>query len=212
MYLPKHFAAEENDGLAVIREFPFAVMVTRAEDGAPLIDHLPMIQDPDAGRLTLLGHLARANPSARALGVPTSATAVFSGPSAYISPNWYPSKHAGAQTVPTWNYLAVHVSGRVRPLSDYADKRRVVDLLSRRFEGDGPRAWKVDDEPEDFLRKMMGAITAFALDVETIEAKAKLSQNRASHDQTGVVQGLRLSQRRDAAALAEAMTARGIGA
>lgn len=211
MYLPAHFAAEDAEGLALIREQPFAIMVTPGEDGAPAIDHLPMILDPDAAAPTLLGHVARANPSGRTLLTPTRGTAVFSGPNAYISPNWYPTKHAGAQTVPTWNYLAVHVTGAIRPLPEADDKRRVVDLLSRVFEGDGPRAWRLDDEPEDFVRKMLGGITAFTLEIERIEAKAKLSQNRPAEDQIGVIQGLRLTQRPVALALIDAMAARGIG-
>ncbi len=211
MYLPQHFAEKAAEGLALIGDWPFAMMVTAGADGAPAVDHLPMILDPDASAPTLLGHVARANPSGRTLTAPLKATAVFSGPNAYISPNWYPTKHAGAQTVPTWNYLAVHVTGETRPLPEAADKRRVVDLLSRAYEGDGPRAWRLDDEPEDFVRKMLGGITAFTLEIETVEAKAKLSQNRPKEDQIGVVQGLRLTQKPTALALVDAMTARGIG-
>lgn len=212
MYTPQHFAEDAAAGLEAVAAYPFAMLVTPADDGGlPPISHLPMMLDPTAARPTLLGHVARANPHGRALEAHAPALAVFSGPSAYISPNWYPSKHAGGQTVPTWNYVAVHVTGRVRPLPDPADKRRVVADLSALFEGAGPQAWRLDDEPEDFVRKMLGGVTAFALEIETVEAKAKLSQNRPEADRVGVIAGLEGADRPSERAVAAAMRGRGIG-
>ena len=211
MYTPKYFAEPDAAGLAAIHAYPFALLATPRDGDLPAFTHLPLMLDPTASRPTLLGHVARANPHGEALAAPGPALAVFSGPSAYISPNWYPSKHAGGQAVPTWNYVAVHVTGTLRPLPDVADKRRVVRDLSILFEGDGPRAWRLDDEPEDYVQKMLGGIVAFALEIETITAKAKLSQNRPILDQAGVVQGLRATGRPGDQALADAMTARGLG-
>jgi len=207
MYVPKHFALEAARGLSAIRDFPFALILTPGADGGlPPFSQAPMMLDPDAdpARPALLGHVARANGQARAFEAEGPAAAIFTGPNGYISPNWYPSKQAGAGVVPTWNYTAVQVVGRIRPIADAAGKRRVVDLLSRAFEGEGPGAWRLDDEPEDFVRKMLGGITAFALEVETVEAKAKLSQNRSADDRAGAIAGLRNA---GAHALADAMAA-----
>jgi transcriptional regulator len=190
MYLPKYFAEAEAAGLEAITACPFALLITSSADGLPGVTHIPMMLDAEAERPTLLGHVARANPHGRVVEAPGPALAIFSGPNGYISPNWYPSKHAGKAAVPTWNYLAVHVTGQIKPLPDYADKRRVVRDLSLRFEGDKPRAWKLDDEPEDFVAKMLGGITAFALEIEDIQTKAKLSQNRPELDRAGVIEGL----------------------
>ncbi len=211
MYIPKYFEAPEDEALAVVRAHPFALLLTPAEGGLPGVTHLPLMLDPAAERPTLIGHVARANPHARALEASGPALAVFSGANAYISPNWYPSKHAGKAAVPTWNYVAVHATGAIRPLPDYSDKRRVIRDLSLLFEGDGPRAWRLDDEPEDFIEKMCGGIVAFALDIQTLEAKAKLSQNRPALDQAGVMQGLASTGTAGAAALAETMSAYGLG-
>lgn len=209
MYMPKHFTEAEAEGLAAIDAYPFALLATPGAPGdLPAVTHLPMTFDGTSERRTLLGHVARANPHARALEVEGQALAIFSGPAAYISPNWYPTKHAGGQTVPTWNYVAVHVTGRVTPLPEVADKRRVVADLSSRFEGEGPRAWRLDDEPEDFVRKMLGGIVAFALEIETVEAKAKLSQNRPEIDRAGVIEGLQGAGDPASLAVVEAMTAR----
>ena len=213
MYMPKHFSDDAAAGLAAVTDYPFALLLTwDSDDAPPGASHLPMILDPEAPRPTLLGHVARANPHAQALTTERPALAVFSGPSAYISPNWYQTKRTGGQTVPTWNYVAVHVSGRIRPLPDADARRRVVDLLSRTFEGDGPGAWRLDDEPEDFVRRMVGGIVAFEMEVETVEAKAKLSQNRPAADQAGVLAGLDTIADAGAQGVAAAMRARGLGA
>lgn len=208
MYAPAHFADDETAGLATVRDFPFAMLVTQGGDGAPAVTHMPMLLASASARPALLGHFARANPHASAFRDGDKAVAVFSGPNGYISPNWYPSKHAGAEAVPTWNYVAAHVTGVMRLLPDIADKRRVVADLSRRFEGDGPGAWRLDDEPEDFVRRMLGGIVAFALEIETVEAKAKLSQNRSASDRAGVIEGLRGADRPDTRGLADVMAAR----
>jgi len=212
MYSPPYFSEADADGLAIVREAPFGLLISQGPDGETATTHLPIILDPDAepGTPALLGHIARANPHCKALTDGTSVLAVFTGPNAYISPNWYSSKHEGAQTVPTWNYLAIHISGRIEAMPDIADKRRCVTLLSERFEGDGPRAWRLDDEPDDFIRKMLGAIYAFKIFIEDVQAKAKLSQNRAQLDRAGVINGLRATERPSDFALADAMVARGL--
>lgn len=207
MYLPKHFEIDAAKGLAAIADFPFATILTPAPAGElPAFSQAPMMLDSDSDPASpvLLGHVARANGHARALEAAGPATAIFTGPNGYISPNWYPSKQLGAGVVPTWNYVAVQATGRIRPIPDAAGRHRVVDLLSRRFEGDGPKAWRLADEPEAFVRKMLGGITAFALEVETVEAKAKLSQNRLAEDRAGAIEGLRSI---GADALADAMQA-----
>lgn len=212
MYTPEYFAESDEDGLAVIHGNPFALLISDCADGAPPITHLPLIIDPDAppSSPVLLGHIARANPHREALAEGANVTAVFSGANGYVSPNWYPSKHAGAQTVPTWNYLATHISGQIETLPDMADKRRCVSLLSDRFEGDGPRAWRLDDEPEDFIRKMLGGIYAFRITIRDMQVKAKLSQNRSQLDRAGVINGLQSTERPGDFALADAMLARGL--
>ncbi len=212
MYSPPYFSEADADGLAIVREAPFALLISKGADDATATTHLPIILDPDAEpcKPMLLGHIARANPHCKVLTDGTGVLAVFTGTNAYISPNWYPSKHAGAHTVPTWNFLASHISGRIEALPDIADKRRCVTLLSERFEGDGPRAWRLDDEPEDFIRKMLGGIYAFRIIVDDIQAKAKLSQNRAQLDRAGVINGLQATERPSDFALAEAMLARGL--
>ena len=112
--------------------------------------------------------------------------AVFQGPHAYVSPGWY----ATHPSVPTWNYVAVHASGRPRLLEEPA---RVTALLARMvttYEAGRSEPWRFDSLTEDYVTAMIHAIVAFELPIERLEGKAKLSQNRPAEDQAGAIGGL----------------------
>jgi transcriptional regulator len=171
MYVPQHFAGDAAAIDEIVASHDFALLVTTGAQG-PEATHLPLLLDRSRGpQGTLLGHLARANPHAEALDG-REALAIFSGPHGYVSPRWY----AAAPAVPTWNYVAVHVHGRARVVRDKARLVELVDTLSRRYEGDGP--WSVAGLPERFLAGMVEGIVGLEIDIERIDAKFKLSQNR----------------------------------
>src|SRR5262249_39789477 len=112
MYIPGAFAVEDRAVLYdFLDRFGFATLVS-VVDGAPFGPPLPMLLDREGGRL--LGHVARANPHWHGFDGEREALVVFHGPHAYVSPSWY----AAALAVPTWNYAAVHVYGRPRPVTD----------------------------------------------------------------------------------------------
>jgi transcriptional regulator len=134
----------------------------------------------------VIGHVAGANPHAAALAQGASFL-VFQGPSGYISPNWYTNP---VGSVPTWNYVAVHVHGSVERLDGPADKHAIVDALSARHETSFPNPWTSTRMDPSLLDKMLGAIVGFRMVVERIDAKFKLSQNRSSEDRAGVIAGL----------------------
>src|SRR3546814_1620967 len=102
-----------------MRVHPFAILAAATGPGAVEITHLPILVDRDGEVVTLRGHVARANPMARLIAdstpqAPLHATAVFAGPQAYVSPDWYETENQ----VPTWNYLAVHASGALEHVAD----------------------------------------------------------------------------------------------
>ena len=126
MYVPKHFdPADPAWCHALMARESFALLVSTGTDGLPFATHLPLLLDADRGpQGTIVGHLARANPHARLLAEGRPTLAVFQGPHAYISPGWY----ATHPSVPTWNYVAVHATGRPRLVEEPA---RVTALLAR---------------------------------------------------------------------------------
>ena len=198
MYVPQHFAGDAAAIDEIVASHDFALLVTTGAQG-PEATHLPLLLDRSRGpQGTLLGHLARANPHAEALDG-RDALAIFSGPHGYVSPRWY----AAASAVPTWNYVAVHVHGRARVVRDKARLVELVDTLSRRYEGDGP--WSVAGLPERFLAGMVEGIVGLEIDIERIDAKFKLSQNRPPGDRRNVIAELERGGDAGGAALAATM-------
>jgi transcriptional regulator len=182
MYVPNAFREDDVARLhEFIRAWSFALLVTDV-DGAPVATHLPFVLDTDGPGARLIGHMARANPQWRSFDGVRPALVVFAGPHAYVSPTWY----ATAPAVPTWNYAAVHAYGCPRVLDGLAARRDAVERLVAVHEA----AWRLADQPEDFVAGMLGGIVAFELPIARLAGKLKLSQNRPAADRTGVVRAL----------------------
>ena len=209
MYQPAHFA--EHDAatlLALMKAHPLATLV---RGGAMLAaDILPLEVDRVDEGWRITGHVARANPLWReADGQPV--LLLFQGPQAYVSPNWYPSKFQHGKAVPTWNYAMVQVHGTLRAIQDAEWLRALVTRLTERHEAGRPAPWHVADAPPDYLDAMLKAIVGIEIEVTRVEGKFKLSQNRSTEDQAGVMLGLAadasLNRQPEADALAQAMQA-----
>jgi transcriptional regulator len=180
MYLPRIFATEDA-ALArrIVTEHPFASLVGVSEGGAPEIAHAPLLL---GGEDRLVGHVARANPFAGLVQKAAPVTAVFHGPDAYVSASWYA---APDEQVPTWNYAVVYAEGTLREL-DTTELTAMLAALSARFEADEPRPWRPEDADPGLLADLQRAIVGFELRVTRLQAKLKLSQNRASVDRARV--------------------------
>lgn len=181
MYNPKHFATQDL-ALAVqlMTENPLALLVGPDADGASFGSHVPLTACQDEQGLYLEGHMARANPHWAWLSAQRQVLAVFSGPSAYVSPSHYDSELA----VPTWNYLAVHVYGELSLIDAPQDKDALLKRLIARHEPGYAAQWR--GLPEDFQQKMLGAIVGFRLRASRWEGKFKLSQNRAAGERARI--------------------------
>jgi transcriptional regulator len=193
---------------AQIQGSGLATLITVGADG-PIVSHLPMLLDPQAGSFgTLTGHLARANPQWKDSDFSKPAIAMFAGPDAYVSPNWYPSKAEHGKAVPTWNYSMIYARGRIETFDSADELRAHVTALTERFERDAADPWKVSDAPEDYLQRQFKGIVGLRLTIEAIEGKAKLSQNRTKADQDSVVAALDASERHNDRAVAGLMKQR----
>lgn len=189
MYLPAHF--EETDPAevaALLQAFPLACLVAETPEGL-VANHLPLLSGPDGA---LIGHLALANDWHRLVAEGQEVLAVFRGEEAYVSPNLYPSKAVHHRAVPTWNYQAVHVHGRIAFQHDEKAKRAAVGLLTRAHERrlNGDAAWRMADAPADYMDGMLAQIVAFRISVTRVIAKSKLSQNREPADFAAVAASL----------------------
>lgn len=192
MYVPGHFAADDNDIHRLLAEHGAADLVTVTDEGMAAT-LLPFLFDPDDGpHGSLLGHIARANEHWRR-PVEGEALVIVRGPDAYVSPSWYPSKAEHHRVVPTWNYITAHVYGDVEFIDgDSAFVADVVRRLTDKHEanlGDG-EPWSVDDAPAEFIEAQLKAVVGVRLTISRIEAKVKMSQNRPAADAAGVVHAL----------------------
>jgi transcriptional regulator len=190
MYVPRFNALDDGDAIrAMVTAIGAAELVTVGEDGYPLATRLPVVWDGD--RLVL--HIARANPHWRSVPVDGSvpALAVVTHAEAYVSPAWYATKAEHGRVVPTWNYSAVQITGRLRRVEDPEWLRTAVTLLTEQHESGRDLPWAVTDAPATYVDKQLRAIVGLELAIERVEGKAKLSQNRSEEDRDGVVRGLR---------------------
>ena len=181
MYLPTHFAETDGEEIAaLIDKRPLAALVATTDDGL-VANHIPLLRQ---GETSLIGHIAFANDLHRLVPDGARVLALFGGEDSYVSPNWYPGKAAHHKVVPTWNYQVVHVHGWISFQHDEKTKRAVVGRLTTRFERElnGDAAWKMADAPADFMMKQLDAIVGLKIEIERMEAKSKLSQNRAPED------------------------------
>lgn len=204
MYIPAHFTEPDLARIAaLIEQYGFATLVS--SDGAGLqVTHAPIQFDRTRGvHGTLVGHLARANPHAAALVDGASVLVMFHGPHGYISPTWYRDENPRVPNVPTWNYAVVHVHGRVCRIDDDAQKWKIVTALAEQYEAGSPTPWN-PGELAGHAGKL-GAIVGFEVDIERIEAKTKLSQNRSDADQESVIAHLDGGSHPDGHAMARLM-------
>ncbi len=194
MYVPPQFRQDDVTAMhATIAAARLATLVT-VIDGSPLVSHVPMMLDPARGALGVLRcHLARANPQGRALAEGQEALAIILGPEAYVSPSWYASKREHGKVVPTWNYVAVHASGRLHVIDDGPGLHALVDDLTRLHEERRAEPWSVTDAPESYVAGQLRAIVGVELEIRALDGKWKLGQNRSEADVEGVACGLAAS-------------------
>jgi transcriptional regulator len=206
MYTPSAFALEDLHELQQqILGTRLALLVTHGEQGLQA-SHLPLLLNTDEGpNGTLYGHFAKANPQWKELQNGAEALVIFAGADAYVSPGFYPSKAEHGKVVPTWNYVAVHAYGSAQVFTDADRLRTLVSALTDRHEAGRAQPWKVADAPADYIDGMLKAIVGFALPIQRLEGKRKLSQNRNTADIAGVREGLAASPDAHDQALAHLM-------
>lgn len=181
MYNPPQFRMQD---LALARqlidEHPLALLIGPDADGHSFASHLPLSWGGEGEASEdgwwLEGHMARANPQHAWLATQPELLVVFNGPGGYVSPRLYDTQ----LSVPTWNYLALHVRGRLELVDEALAKDRLLKRLIAQHEPGYAAQWM--GLPEDFQHKLLGAIVGFRIHVQRWEAKAKLSQNRTASE------------------------------
>lgn len=175
MYIPKHFSNENlADALTFMQRFNFASLISY-QNGRPTATHLPFVISKNQNKIVLHSHLALNNPQWKNMEE-QEVMVIFSEPHAYISPTSYDKK----ESVPTWDYIAVHAYGRVRIIEDSDGKRRTLEQMIDTFEPTYRQQWA--ELSEKYKEQMQKAIVVFEIDITECQFQEKLSQNKKEHE------------------------------
>lgn len=183
MYVPPHFDESRPEVLFdLIENNVLGVLITNGRSGLDA-NHIPFDLNRSAGAHGVLHcHVARNNPVWQDVATGDEVLVVFRASDAYISPQWYPSKHEFHKQVPSWNYLVAHAYGRVTIHDDERYVRGNVARLTRKHEASQPVPWKMTDAPKDYTDTMLKAIVGIEIEITRLVGKAKLSQNKEVRD------------------------------
>lgn len=182
MYIPKQYQLTDEQKIhQFIKEYSFATVFS-IHQGVPEATHLPLYLSED-GKF-LYGHFARANTQWKDI-LDQQVLAVFNGPHSYISSSWYETK----DSVPTWNYVSVHVKGLIEMMEDEEEIRRSLHHLIEKYETPNS-SYDVNDVDFKYMTGLLKGIVPFKLRISTIEAVAKLSQGHSKERQKLVIDEL----------------------
>lgn len=181
--MPTFFGVDDDVAWTLVRDAGVGVLVVATSEG---LRSVLAPADVSEDRATLRAHVARANPWWRGVEPGAEVLASFLAASAYVSPSNYPSTRDDPRVVPTWDYEAVEVRGRVWVHEDREWLRGQVTDLTDRFESGRDPRWRVADAEPDYLERMLGAIVGLEVRVTSIIGARKLSQNRSAEDHEGV--------------------------
>jgi transcriptional regulator len=172
--------------LDFIEENPFAFMTGSYLSGEQVATQIPILVEERNGELYLQGHIMRNTDHYHAFVENSNVLLVFTGPSCYVSASWYSNPQIGS----TWNYMSVHVAGNVRFMTN-EELIAFMRKLTLKFEkGNSQSLTYYDNLPEQFLNKMLPAISGFEIKAEKIDNVFKLSQNRDEKSYLNIISKL----------------------
>ncbi|HEV3308102.1 MAG TPA: FMN-binding negative transcriptional regulator [Candidatus Sulfotelmatobacter sp.] len=205
MYIPEHFRVRhEADAVAFMRANPFAILISSTDTG-PFATHLPLFVCTEGEKIVLRGHVAKANPHWRYLERQAECLTIFHGPHSYVSP----SNYGARESVPTWNYAAVHVYGSARLFASEEDLQNMLQELMETFEPAYRSQW--EGLSQTYRENMLRQIVGFEITATRIEGKFKLSQNRTREDQAKVIASLESAEDSTVSGVAQLMKEQRLG-
>jgi transcriptional regulator len=205
LYIPEYHRIDDTAlSVSFMQANPFAILVSNTENGL-FATHLPVLVKDLSGDINISGHVARANDHWKFLEQGGEVLITFHGPHAYISPTLYESR----ESVPTWNYAAVHAYGRATTLHKEGELAPLLEQIITQFDMPYLSQWR--SLSEEYRARMMRHIVGFEIQATRVETKFKLSQNRSRKDQESVIQMLAQSEDSAVTKVARLMWAQSLG-
>lgn len=186
LYIPKPQLVDDRKLLHdFMDEYSFVDLVT--SEPTVRITHIPCVLDRGNGKFgTIFGHISKQNVQNQCFDGKQTAVVVFRGPHSYISPTWY----ANQQAVPTWNFAVVHASGKLKPITDKKAMHDLLATLIDKFEKYEKSNYDFAKLPDSYIYGMIGGIVGFEMEIELLEGKFKLGQERSETDRQNVLKHL----------------------
>jgi transcriptional regulator len=187
MFIPDDFDFKDNaEKIAFMKKYSFATIIT-VKDHIPIATQLPFIIDDTSGKLLLRSHFALANEQVQHI-VNNTSLVIFTEPHAYISPSLYEKR----ESVPTWDYIAIHAYGKARIIEDAEGKIELLEQMISYYEEEYMEQWK--SLSEKFKKGMIRGIAAFELEVTDFQGQKKLSQNKSQAERKRILEHLEQSE------------------
>lgn len=183
MYTPKNFLiTDQQEAIDFMQRYSFATIVT-VNNGIPTATHLPFVVTQSDDKIILKSHFAKANPQSTEL-INGNPLVIFAEPHAYISPKHYEQ----VNSVPTWNYIAIHAYGKATLIDSPETKAQLLEQTIQFYEAGYLKQW--DGLPNDYKQNMMKGIVGFEIIVDDLQAKKKLSQNKTDKERESIISEL----------------------
>lgn len=200
MYTPDLYKNENQEEIsAFLKENSFGILINQT-NGKLCATHIPMELGINAdGKEILEGHISKLNPQADGFAENDQVLAVFTGPHSYISSSWYDHEN-----VPTWNYIAVHVYGRIK-IVDYDTSVEQLKKLVDKYEANSENPVRVENLSSKTMREARG-IFGLEIEIDEIQATKKLSQNRDDHNYKNIISELEKTENPQSIAVAKEMS------
>ena len=198
MYIPELYKNENQEDIQnFIHQNGFAILVNQT-NGKFWATHIPLLLEEINGKQILTGHVSKENPQAESFSTNDEVLVIFHGAHSYISSSWYDHEN-----VPTWNYLAVHVYGKVK-LHSLEQSIEALKKLVDKYEANSKNPIRVEELSKKTMLQARG-IVSFEIEITAIEAKKKLSQNRDDKNYKNIITELEKTNDNQAIAIAQEM-------
>ena len=199
MYIPDLYKNKNQQEITqFLLENSFGILVNRT-NGKLWATHIPLeLEQTNDGKSILFGHISKENPQWESFESDANVLAIFSGPHSYVSSSWYEKEN-----VPTWNYIAVHVYGKIKIIEGEAVITSLKKLTDK-YEAHSENPVRIENLSEKTMRQASG-IVAFEIEIDTIEAVKKMSQNRNEKDYHNVISELEKTEKANSKEVAAIM-------
>lgn len=199
MFIPDIYKNENQEAItAFLKENSFGILINQT-NGKLWATHIPLeLGTNKEGKTILEGHISKENPQWKSFAENDQILAIFSGPHSYISPSWYDHEN-----VPTWNYIAVHVYGKIKIIEGDAVIQSLKRLVDK-YEQNSENPVRIEDLSEKTMMQSRG-IVAFEIEIEEIQAQQKMSQNRDDKNYQNIISELEKTNTNQSIAVANEM-------